>query len=102
MKKTISISLIFVIIALLNTTTLYGGWSKGSCSFKGSTPSHSFSYGSLVIYHNGTVKKTGTSGSKNVWSGSGDICVIYRKKSDIGKQIFKTNGNVQQCFKYAR
>ncbi|MBC8147998.1 MAG: hypothetical protein H8E98_08460 [Bacteroidetes bacterium] len=74
----------------------------GKCRFEGNKPSKSFSYGSLQIYHNGTVKRTGTSGSKNVWSGSGDIWVIYKKKSDVGNQIFKVSGKVQECFEYVK
>ena len=78
------------------------GWSYGSCSFDGKRPSKSFSFGSLQIYHNGSVKKTGTRGTKQIWSGDGDVCVVYIRKQDIGNQIFKINGSVQECTKMAK
>jgi len=70
----------------------------GKCRFEGRKPSNCLNYGTLQIYHNGTVKKTGTRGSKNVWAGSGDVWVIYNKKSDVGNQIYEVSGKVQECF----
>ena len=78
------------------------GWSKGPCRFDGSSMSKAINYGGMQIYYNGSVKKTGTSGSKNIWSGDGDICVVYSQKNQIGNQIFKVSGKVQECTKLAR
>ena len=60
------------------------------------------SSGGMQIYYNGSVKNTGSSGGKNIWSGDGDICVVYNKKNQIGNQIFRVSGKVQDCTKLAR
>ena len=78
------------------------GWSKGPCSFDGSYMSKAINHGGMQIYYNGSVRSTGTSGGKQIWSGDGDICVVYSQKSQIGKHIFKVSGTVQECTKLAR
>jgi len=72
----------------------------GKCRFEGNRPSNCMNYGTLQVFHNGTVKKTGTRGSKNVWKGSGDVWIIYKNKRDVGNQIFEVSGKVQECFEY--
>ena len=78
------------------------GWSYGVCSFKMSRPSRSILSGGITVYHNGSVKITGTIGVKKVWSGNGDVCVVYTQKRDIGKHIFKVSGEVEECTKAAK
>jgi len=56
----------------------------GKCRFEGNRPSNCLNYGTLQVYHNGTVKKTGSRGGENVWKGSGDVWVIYKNKGDVG------------------
>lgn len=73
------------------------GFTVGKCKFEGTPPKQSTSHGRVVVYHNGTVRITGTSGSKSVWSGSGDIFVIFRSGGEIGKHEFKVTGKVQIC-----
>ena len=72
--------------------------SIGKCRFEGSKPSRGLNSGGLQIYHNGSVRKTGIRGGKNVWSGSGDVWVIYNNRRDVGNQIFEISGKVQECF----
>ena len=78
-------------------------WSVGSCRFEGSSINTSTKFGSeITIYYKGNIRNSGTSGSKKVWTGSGDICVVYHKKSAIGQHIFKVNGTIQECTKMAK
>lgn len=78
------------------------GATIGKCRFTGNRPPKCTNYGTLQIYHSSDFKKSGTSGGKNVWSGSGDVWVIYKSKRDVGKQIFKVSGKVQECFEYVK
>lgn len=38
-----------------------------------------------------------TRGGVNVWTGSGDVAVIYKNRSEVGKHLFEVSGTVQQC-----
>ena len=77
-------------------------WNYGNCHFKGPRLQKSFSHGSMQIYYNGSVKRTATRGGKNVWSGDGDICVVYIRAEQIGNQIFESFDSVQECTKMAK
>jgi len=74
------------------------GMLIGGCRFEGSKPSNCTNFGGTQIYHNGSVKKTQIRGGKSVWTGSGDVWVIY-KKGDSGKHIFEISGKLQECVK---
>ena len=39
-------------------------------------------------------------GGKNIWSGSGDVWVIFNNAQDAQKNEFKINGKVQICNDY--
>lgn len=73
------------------------GYSIGKCSFSGTRPSQGTTRGGINVLHNGTVKITQTRGGVNVWTGSGDVAVIYNNRSEVGKHLFEVSGNVQQC-----
>lgn len=78
-------------------------WSFGSCQFKGNSMNTSTKFGGeITIYYKGNIRNSGLIGGKKVWTGSGDICVVYHKKSAIDQHIFKVNGSVQECTKMAR
>jgi len=73
------------------------GYSIGKCSFNGTRPSQGTTRGGIQVLHNGTVKITQTRGGVNVWTGSGDVAVIYKNRSEVGKHLFEVSGTVQQC-----
>jgi hypothetical protein len=73
--------------------------SIGRCTFEGKQPTTIVSTGTLTIYHNGSMKRTGTNGGVNIWSGNGDVWVIFSDSKDISKFKFITNGKVQTCVK---
>ena len=73
------------------------GFSVGRCSFDGHRPSSNSSYGTVTVIHNGTVKITGSSGIKSVWTGTGDVYVIFGRSEDVGKHEFRVTGTVQTC-----
>ena len=71
------------------------GMYIGKCYFDGDEPSKCFSFGTVTIYHNGTVNKTASRGDVNIWEGSGDVWVILGRPQDVGKNEFKVSGRVQ-------
>ena len=73
------------------------GFSIGKCSFKGNKPSHGSTRDRLYVLHNRTVKITQTRGGFSVWTGNGDVAVIYKCPSEVGNHIFEVTGSVQQC-----
>ena len=76
------------------------GESIGKCKFEGSRPSRGTNYGGLQVYHNDGVKITSSRGGKKVWTGNGDVWVVYNNKRDVGNHIFEVSGKVQECFEY--
>ena len=73
------------------------GFSVGRCSFDGNIPSSNTSYGTVRVLHNGTVKITGSSGIKRVWTGTGNVYVIFGRPEDVGKHEFRVTGDVETC-----
>ena len=73
------------------------GYSVGKCNFSGTRPSQGTTRGRINVLHNGTVKITGTRGGINIWTGNGDVAVIYKDRSEVGKHLFEVSGTVQQC-----
>ena len=73
------------------------GYIIGRCTFSGTRPSQGTIRGGLEIMHNGGVKITSIRGGVNVWTGSGDVWVIYRSSREIGKHVFEVSGSVQTC-----
>jgi hypothetical protein len=55
--------------------------------------------GTVTIYHNGSMIRSGTNGGVNIWQGNGDVWVIFGNASDVQKYKFVTNGKVQTCIK---
>jgi hypothetical protein len=96
MKKTIQLFFVLLVFGSLNSQTKM---NIGRCTFEGKQPTTIVSTGSVTIYHNGTMKCTGTSGGVNVWTGNGDVWVIFSDSKDISKFKFITNGKVQTCVK---
>ena len=47
--------------------------------------------------HNGSVKITTIRGGVNVWTGNGDVWVIYKNSREVGKHVFEVSGTVQTC-----
>jgi hypothetical protein len=76
------------------------GYSVGRCSFKGTRPSRGTTRGGIQVLHNGTVKITKIRGGVNVWTGSGDVAVIYTNSREVGKHLFEVTGSVQECNRF--
>ena len=91
-----------IVLSETSVEPIIVNWNYGNCYFKGTRPSKRVDHGSMQIYHNGSVKRTATRGGKNVWSGDGDICVVYIRKEQIDNQIFETDGSLQECTKMAK
>ena len=53
----------------------------------------------MEIYHIGSVKKHSSSRGKNIWTGSGDVWVIYRSNEASIKNEFRIDGKVLECLK---
>lgn len=72
------------------------GMSIGRCSFKGDRPSSAtLIRGNVNII--GNVRQTGTRGGVNLWKGDGDVWVIYKSASEMGKHEFDVSEKVQSC-----
>ena len=76
------------------------GYSVGKCIFNGTRPSQGTSRGRIYVLHNGTVKTTQTRGGVNVWTGSGDVAVIYKDRREVGKHLFEVTGSVQEGYDF--
>lgn len=76
------------------------GYNVGKCNFSGKRPSHKTIRGGIEVLHNGTVKITSIRGGKNIWTGSGDIAVVYKVNREVGKHLFEVSGIVQECNYY--
>ncbi len=72
----------------------------GKCRFEGKKPSSTKIYGRMTIYHSGDVKRTGTSGAKTIWKGTGDVWVIFKSRQDVDKNEFRVTGKVQTCMDF--
>ena len=86
--------LMFALLGVL--TVAMADWTYGTASFKGSQPSKSMTVGTVKIWYNGSLTKTGTEGTVEIWKGTGDICVVFPKNYN-GRQMrfFSSGGNVQ-------
>lgn len=69
----------------------------GKCRFDGNRPSKATHRGGLEVMHNGSVKITTIRGGVNVWTGNGDVWVIYKNSREVGKHVFEVSGTVQTC-----
>jgi len=76
------------------------GTSIGRCRFEGSQPRNCSHSGNITYYHGGDVRRTQTSGSKNIYTGTGDVWVIFRAREDAANTVFRVTGNVQTCHDY--
>ncbi len=74
MKRTIQL---FFMLLVFGSLSSQSKMTIGRCTFEGKQPKTIVSIGGVKIYHNGTMKCTGTSGGVNVWTGNGDVWVIF-------------------------
>ena len=88
-----TVSLLVSVYSFSQTTTI------GSCTFKGKKPTKINVVGNMEIYHNGSVKNTQVSGGKNIWTGDGDVWVIFKSNEASRKNEFRIDGKVQECLK---
>jgi hypothetical protein len=51
----------------------------------------------MQYYHNGKVRRTRIEGGKDVYTGDGDVWVIFKSPEVARKTIFRVTGNVQTC-----
>jgi hypothetical protein len=72
----------------------------GSCKFLGQQPKLSAIIGQMTYFHNGTVKRTRYEGQKDIYTGSGDVWVIYKSRTMADKTVFRVQGQVQVCHDY--
>ena len=72
----------------------------GSCKFLGQQPKLSAIVGQMTYYHNGTVKRTRYEGQKDIYTGSGEVWVIFKSRAMADKTVFRVQGQVQVCHDY--
>lgn len=96
MKKFLLTAIVILLAASAFTPTpVYADWSYGTAHFKGSQPSNCLNHGGVLIYYNGSLKQTGTSGTTEIWECTGDVCIIYPKNYRGYKIQMKASGNLQ-------
>ena len=54
----------------------------------------------MQYYHNGNVRRTKIEGGKDVYTGDGDVWVIFKSPEVARKTLFRVTGNVQTCYDY--
>ncbi|MDP6933660.1 MAG: hypothetical protein QGG40_12130 [Myxococcota bacterium] len=73
--------------------------SIGNCFFFGSQPSSGTTIGGMTVYHNGTLRLTGSRGNQSIYEVSGgEVWVLYSDHSQKEKYVF-LGGSVQACDK---
>ena len=93
MKNVLLISALLFSVSL-NAQTSH---SIGKCKFSGQKPKSSNIVGRMQYYHNGKVRRTRIEGGKDVYTGDGDVWVIFKSPEVARKTIFRVTGNVQTC-----
>jgi hypothetical protein len=96
--KRLYILMVFLISSVALSAQAYK--HIGSCKFVGDRPQRQAQIGSLVYYHNGSVKKTKYEGGKDIYTGSGDVWVIFKSRQLVDKTLFRVQGQVQVCHDY--
>lgn len=76
------------------------GHNIGKCKFNGKKPKTSNIVGRMQYYHNGNVRRTKIEGGKDVYTGDGDVWVIFKSPEVARKTLFRVTGNVQTCYDY--
>ena len=76
--------------------TAMADWTYGTARFKGDQPSSCMDVGSVMIWYNGTLTKTGIDGGVEIWEGTGDICVVFPKKYSGPQMRFTSSGGSVQ------
>lgn len=88
---------LLLLFALLGVLTVsMADWTYGTASFKGNQPSNSMTVGTVKIWYNGTLTKTGTQGTVEIWKGTGDICVVFPKNYSGPQMRFSSSGGTVQ------
>lgn len=91
---------LFIIAALLlsfNFVSAQTSTTIGTCKFVGKQPRSSNVVGRMQYYHDGSVKRTKMEGNKDVYTGNGDVWVIFKSREAAAKAVFRVTGNVQIC-----
>ena len=88
------LAILFVFCGLLSTAM--ADWTYGTASFKGNQPSSSMTAGTVRIWYNGSLSKTGSEGDVEIWEGTGDICVVFPKNYNGPKMRFTSSGGTVQ------
>ena len=97
MKKIFLVASILLMFAAVKAQS---GMNIGKCKFIGKKPSSSNIAGLMQYYHNGNVKRTKIEGGKDVYTGIGDVWVIFKSREVAEKTVFRVTGNVQICNDY--
>ena len=97
MKKLL---LIGILILLGGASYAQSGMSIGRCKFVGKKPGNGNIVGRMEYYHSGNVKRTKIEGGKNIYTGDGDVWVIFKSREAAEKTVFRVTGNVQTCNDY--
>ncbi|MBR2325732.1 MAG: hypothetical protein IKA49_00030 [Alistipes sp.] len=86
---------LLLIVSLMFCISAYADWSHGTAYFKGDRPSKCISVGGVIIWYNGELTCIGSSGTTQLYRGTGDICVAYPKGYTGYQFKFDTPGRVQ-------
>ena len=86
--------LLFAFFGML--TVAMADWTYGTARFTGSQPSSCLHHGTVLIWYNGSLTQTGTSGGVEIWKGTGDICVVFPKNYNGPQMRLTSTGGMVQ------
>ena len=95
--KRITMFVAALCVGSLTSTASHADTNIGNCRFIGDRPSHQTSIGTMNVYHNGTLRLTGSRGNQNIYEvNGGTIWVIYADHAQKEKYVF-LGGSIQTC-----
>lgn len=94
MKKLLT-SLLLCVALLMVAPSAFADWSCGTARFTGNQPKSSMTTGTIKIFYNGTIRKTGSMGTVDIWECTGEACVVYPKNYTGRKIQVKSPKQVQ-------
>lgn len=77
-------------------TSAMADWTYGTAKFKGDKPSSGMLVGTVSIWYNGSLNRTGIEGGVEIWEGTGDICVVFPKNYSGPQMRFTSSGGTVQ------
>ena len=94
-----SLSVLAALMLVVTSSLAHADVSMGRCKFFGNQPSSGTSIGGMKVYHNGTLRLTGSRGAQKIYKvDGGEVWVIYSEHAQKEQYVF-LGGSVQACDK---